>query len=90
MPGFVFFVCLFFAIRNEYSADGDISDLDSDFLSERYRELPRRLRKSVRFEEVLDDSAPGRMGSMRRKLKREDRKARMKADVSREWLRVTC
>ena len=48
---------------------------------EKAREELQRKAKSVRFEDILDDSAPGRMGSIRRKLKDEDVNSRFKAEV---------
>ena len=38
--------------------------------------------KTVRFDDILDDSAPGRMGNLRRKLKKEEDKTKLRAAVS--------
>ena len=46
-----------------------------------YKNKLERKAKSVRFDDILDDSAPGKMGSIRRKLKAEDQQYRVKQEV---------
>ena len=46
-----------------------------------YKTRLEKKAKQVRFDDILDDTAPGRMGSIRRKLLKEDRKARLQTEV---------
>ena len=65
----------------DYNGDADVSE-DVDVDLEHLRHAVR-LPRSVHFEDILDDSAPGRMKSIRRKLGAETKTARAKAEVNR-------
>ncbi|ELU06850.1 hypothetical protein CAPTEDRAFT_228536 [Capitella teleta] len=58
-----------------HSSSGHEADYETE-LNEYKDELLKKA-KTVRFDDILDDSAPGRMGSLRRKLKAEDLKNRV-------------
>ncbi len=44
-------------------------------------EVLKQVQKSVRFDDVLDDLAPGQMGPLRRNLKMEDQHTRRRLHV---------
>ena len=71
MPDNVMFLCL--------CSSDDSNGFEHD-LHQYQRQLEKRA-KHVRFDDILDDSAPGHMGSIRRKLLKEDKKARFKTEV---------
>ena len=46
-----------------------------------YKEKLDKRSKQVRFDDILDTEAPGRMGPIRRQLLKEDRKTRKQTEV---------
>ena len=62
------------------SHDGDISeDLEAEV--EHFRQNIKKP-KAVRFEDILDDSTPGEMETIRRKIREEDLLTKAKAKVT--------
>jgi len=49
-------------------------------LVDRSKRLQKKA-KAVRFEDYLDDAAPGHIGTLRRKFKAEDQRSRLKKEV---------
>jgi hypothetical protein len=69
-----------FSMDSQSSGHEADRSFDAEFTEQKDRLM--RKAKSVRFDDILDDSAPGRMGSLRRKLKTEDTKNKVKKEVS--------
>ncbi len=65
--------------REEHGDSVDVPSLESELQT--YKSQLEKKAKAVRFDDILDDSAPGRMGGIRRKLKKEDQKQRVKKEV---------
>lgn len=79
--------CWFLALRLESETSGHDADFIGNFEAElqQYKDKLIKKAKTVRFDDILDDSAPGKMGSLRRKLKAEDLKNRIKQQVYGCW-----
>ncbi len=63
-----------------HDGDADVSEVEAEIQRLRQRIKPHK-GKAVRFEDILDDSAPGDMGPLRRKLRDEGQRSRAKAQV---------
>ena len=52
-------------------------------------DLTRNARKSVRFDDIMDDAAYGQMAPLRRNLKNEDQYSRRKIEVIKLFFYLT-
>ena len=70
--------------RLDDSHDADFEDFKSEL--EAYKQELIRRSKQVRFDDILDDSAPGEMGGIRRKLASEEKRTRFRSEVSTSFI----